>query len=207
MFTVTIIDADPNQPLTSWAELKASASNLQIRSAGSGSILPVIDKAQTESDIVIVDLEGRESKTGAIAVSRADLVVIPMQASQLDANQAAKALGWMQELESAYGRRLPHSVLMTRTPASVGKASEAYVKLTDEIREAGLPVFKSELNEREVFRRQFTLGLTVFEPRIGTGNAPKQARTNAQRVWTEVSAGIVKASKPSKAKTAKAKTA
>jgi chromosome partitioning protein len=42
--------------------------------------------------------------TVAYAVSRADLVIIPTQGSQLDAKQATKAIKLIQQQERAFGK-------------------------------------------------------------------------------------------------------
>ena len=64
---------------------------------------------------VVVDLEGTASMTVAYAISRADLVIIPVQGSQLDAAEAAKAIKLIRQQEKAFTRQIPHTVLFTRT--------------------------------------------------------------------------------------------
>ena len=56
--------------------------------AGDGEI----EAAARKTPFVVVDLEGTASMMVAYAISRADLVIIPTQGSQLDAAQAAKAI-------------------------------------------------------------------------------------------------------------------
>ena len=54
------------------------------------NIIEEIEAAAQKTPFVIVDLEGTASMTVAYAVSRADLVIIPTQGSQLDAKQASQ---------------------------------------------------------------------------------------------------------------------
>ena len=53
------------------------------------AIIDMIEEAAAKTAFVVVDLEGTASMTVAYAISRADLVVIPVQGSQLDAAEAA----------------------------------------------------------------------------------------------------------------------
>jgi hypothetical protein len=46
----------------------------------------------SKTPFVVVDLEGTASKIVVYAISRADLVIIPTQGSQLDANEASRAI-------------------------------------------------------------------------------------------------------------------
>src|SRR3954447_3688438 len=77
---VTIIDADPNHPIADWAKLPNVPENLTVISdVSEDTIIEVIEKAAARTPFVIVDLEGTASMTVAYAVSRTDLVIIPLQ--------------------------------------------------------------------------------------------------------------------------------
>src|SRR4051794_17524239 len=87
--SVTLIDADPNQPLMTWvARTKGgSADNLKvIGNVDENSIIETIDNSANETAFVIVDLEGSANLTASYALGRADLVLIPMRGKQLDAD-------------------------------------------------------------------------------------------------------------------------
>jgi chromosome partitioning protein len=53
------------------------------------------------------------------AISRADLVIIPTQGSNLDAAEAAKAIKLVKTQERALGRSIPCTILFTRTNAAI----------------------------------------------------------------------------------------
>jgi hypothetical protein len=90
---VTLIDADPNKPLSQWAKRPGKLGNLTvIADVTEDSIIDTIEAAALKTPFVIVDLEGTASMIVGYAMSRADLVIIPVQGSHLDATEAAKAI-------------------------------------------------------------------------------------------------------------------
>jgi chromosome partitioning protein len=93
--SVTIIDADPNKPVSRWAKRPGKPDSLAvIDEVGENTILDQIDQAATRTAFVVVDLEGTRSLMVGYAISRADLVIIPTQGSLLDATEAANASAW-----------------------------------------------------------------------------------------------------------------
>jgi chromosome partitioning protein len=91
--TVTMIDADPDRPLSQWAELPGKPERLTvIDSVSADSIIDVVEAAALQTTFVIVDLEGTASMMAGYDMSRADLVIIPAQGSHLDATEAVKAI-------------------------------------------------------------------------------------------------------------------
>ncbi len=73
---VTMIDADPNRPLTQWANLPGKPAKLSvIATTSEESIIDLIEKAAVQTSFVIVDLEGTASMMVGYAMSRADLVI------------------------------------------------------------------------------------------------------------------------------------
>ena len=80
--TVTVIDADPNRPLSKWAKHPGKPETLTVlNDVSEDTIIGTIEKAAGEAAFVIVDLEGTASLMVGLAMSRADLVIIPTQGS------------------------------------------------------------------------------------------------------------------------------
>ena len=76
---VTVIDADPNHPIQAWSKRADLSENLSIiADVDEDNILDRIEEAAAQTPFVIVDLEGTAAKIVLLAVSQADLVVIPM---------------------------------------------------------------------------------------------------------------------------------
>src|SRR4051812_7571158 len=86
---VTLIDADPNKALVDWAKKPGVPDGLDVvGDVSEETIIDVIEEASGRSAFVLVDLEGIQSTMVSYAVSMADLVLVPMQASHLDAPKA-----------------------------------------------------------------------------------------------------------------------
>src|SRR4051812_44162648 len=88
------------------------------------------------------------------AMTRSDLVLIPMQASAVDAAQAARAVGLVREEEQVIQREIPFRVLLTRTSPQIPTKNEKLI--IDELRAAGIPMLKNHLNQRTAFQSMFT---------------------------------------------------
>ena len=163
--TVTIIDADPNHPIRNWKMGKNSPVNLTVVSdVDENTIADRIDDAAEKTPFVIVDLEGTAAKIVVLAVGRADFVIVPTQGSQLDAEQAGRALKVIKDQESSMRRVapdyvLPYSVLLTRTNSAIRTRTLRHIHKG--LIDAGIPVFKNELNEREAFRAMFSFRQTL----------------------------------------------
>lgn len=156
---VTVIDADPNHPIATWARGTNVPANLTVVSdADEENIMDKIEEAASKTPFVIVDLEGTASKIVVMAVSQADFVIVPTQGSQLDAEQAGRAFRVIQQQEKIIRRTqpsylLPYSVLLTRTNPAIRTRTLSHIARG--LVEAGIPVFNTELNEREAFKAMF----------------------------------------------------
>ncbi len=157
---VTMIDADPNQPVSSWAKLPGRPENLRvIRDVTQDTVIDVIEEEAQRSTFVICDLEGTASLTVSYAVSRSDLVLIPLQGSHLDAAQAARAVKLVRSTEKAIGRSVPFALFFNRVSTAI--QPRTFLHIRDEFESAGLPVLACTLQEREAFRAIFSFGGTV----------------------------------------------
>ena len=154
---VTVIDADPNQPIVGWAELPGCPPTLEVQSCTSEkAIISTIRTASEQSPFVIVDLEGTANLLVAYAISRADLVIVPTQGSHLDGKEAAKAIQLVKEQEEYLGRAIPFAVVITRTSAAIRPKTLQHVEHL--LQEAGIPMFRTQMLDREPFRAIFSLG-------------------------------------------------
>lgn len=181
--SVTLIDADPNRPIKAWSEDRNRPLISVISDVDEDSIQDRIDEAATKTAFVIVDLEGTAGKIALLAVAAADLVIIPMQASQLDAAQAGKALRVVRQQERMSGRRVPHTILWTRTSPAIRSRTRA--ALADDLRGINVPMLSVELCEREAFRAMFAYRSTLYEMDGQVSNV-ERARDNALALTDEV---------------------
>jgi chromosome partitioning protein len=157
---VVLIDADPNRPIARWASRGKPPALLRIISdTTQDNIIDQIETASGEVPFVIVDCEGTASLSVSYAIGAADLVIVPTQGSQLDANEAAKALTLIKNQEKQSRRRIAHGVLFTRTNAAMTPRTLKHVR--EEFQKHGILMFDTQLNEREAFRALFSFGLAL----------------------------------------------
>lgn len=160
LYGVTMIDADPNHPITRWATGGNKPSNMEIVSdADEENIIERIEDAAAAAPFVVVDLEGTASKIVLLAVSQADFVVIPTQGSELDASEASRAIRVVKQHEKMAKTTLPYAVLLTRTNAQIRTRNLSHIQKG--LIDAGIPVLDSELNEREAFKSVFAFRETL----------------------------------------------
>ena len=194
---VTIIDADPNHPIQSWAAGPNTPANLTVMSdADEENMIDVIEEAATRTPFVIVDLEGTAAKIVLLAVSQADLVIVPTQGSQLDAAQASRALRVIKQQEKMSRRVVPYGVLITRTNPTIRTRTSGHLMNT--FREAGIAMLDTELHEREAFKALFAFNqpLSHLDPK-DVSNIDK-AIANAEAYAAEV-IGMLRASQEKRA--------
>lgn len=182
---VTVVDADPNHPIAAWSRGASLPENLSILAdVDEDSILDRIEEAAARTPFVVVDLEGTAAKIVLLAVSQADLVIIPMQGSQLDAEQASRAIRVLKQHEKMTGRAVPYGVLLTRTSPIIRTRTMGHIQ--SGLVDAGVPVFESQLNEREAFRAVFSFQQTLDALDPGEVSNLDKAQANAEQFAAEV---------------------
>jgi chromosome partitioning protein len=157
---VTIIDADPNKPVSEWARREGCPENLAVvADISEKTIIDEIENAAQKTPFVVVDLEGTASMMVAYAISRADLVIIPTQGSQLDAKEAGKAIKLIKQQERAFNKTIPYSILFTRTSAAIRPRTLGHIQ--QEFQKHGVRAFQVQIHEREAYRALFSFGGTL----------------------------------------------
>jgi len=152
IYDVTLIDADPNHPIQAWAAGGNTPKRMTIVSdVTEDTIVERIEDAAEKTPFVIVDLEGTASMIVLYAISQADFIVIPTQGSQLDANEASRAIRVVLQSEKLTGKAKPYGVLRARGLAHIQNG----------LIEAGIPVLQTELNERDAFKAVFSFRQTL----------------------------------------------
>jgi chromosome partitioning protein len=182
--SVTIIDADPNQPVTRWSRKPGRPDNLLVISdVTEETLIDAIDEAARKTTFVVVDLEGTASLMVAQAMSRADLVIIPTKGSELDAIEAIKVIKFIGRQERVYNKTILFAVLFTQTNPAV--RSRTLKSLEQNMFQKGIPLFGTALHERDAFRAIFSFGgaLSGLDP-SAVGGVPA-ALNNARQFTVE----------------------
>jgi len=154
---VSVVDADPLAWISDWAAKPDKPDRLTVISRPSeDDIIDQIEAAQQQSQFVIVDLEGTANLLVAYAISQSDLIVIPTQASHMDGKGAAQAIKLIRQQEKAMGRKIPFAVVFTRVKAAIRTRTQGNIE--GELLSADIPVYETQLLEREAFRLLFSYG-------------------------------------------------
>ena len=184
-YPITLIDADPNRPITRWAAGGKVPTTLKILSdIDEENILDRIEDAVAVTPFVIVDLEGTAAKIVLLAVSQADFVVIPTQGSELDATEASRGIKVIRQHERMTGRSMPYSVLLTRTNAAI--RTRNVTQISNSLKTAGIPVFTTEINEREAFKSVFSFRETLDDLNPAEVANLDKARRNVEEFAKEL---------------------
>lgn len=183
---VTLIDADPNTPAVRWSKkgcpptLKVIGDEADPRGAvNEDNIQDLIASAKATSQYVIVDLEGVASKLVSDAIECADLVLVPLQGSDMDAHEATKVINLTMELGKTIGRLIPYSVFLTRTSAAI--QPRTLTNIVKFVIKHGIPMLDEQLHERDAFKAIMSFGGTVGELDPGKVSKVDKAALNARR--------------------------
>lgn len=182
---VTLIDADPNQPLKRWSELKPLNPNLElITDVNEETIQETILSAQERSQFVIADCAGAKSLTLVLAVAVVDLALIPTSGSQLDALEAMNAVHMVSRLNRNAVNPTAHAVVLTRVkPVATGRTT---ANIYDQLRESGVSVLKTPMYERQAFQDLFSFGGGVMDLNQKTSPNHEKAIANSAEITSEV---------------------
>lgn len=188
--SVTVIDADPNRPIADWRKGTSKANFEVIEDVKEGTVIRQIVEAARHKQFVFVDLEGTASRLVSRAISHADLVVIPLQASGVDARQASRAIELIHEEEEALrGREIPFRVILTRTSPAIKTRIEREILAS--LNNAELPMFHNALNERQAYKAIFVRRLALQELDPSDVNGLPEALRNAEAVADELISSFV----------------
>lgn len=182
---VAIIDADKNQPIVTWSEQPGFPENIEVISdITEENFWDRLDDAARRVPFVLIDPEGTANVISSHAISAADLVVIPLQASQLDADQAQRAIRQVANQERSSRRKIATRILFTKTSTAIQTRTLKHLKA--ELADAGVACFETQLVDREAFRAMFSFGGTLELLDSRQVSSPEKAVANARAFAAEV---------------------
>ena len=184
---VALIDADPNFPLSRWASLPNKPETIEvIEEVDEEEIIDTIDAARRKSRFVIVDLEGKASGRATNALLVSNLVLVPMQGSALDSNEAARAFKIIRSAGKARERPVKFAAVLTKTPASDRLWPRDLKTIVARLNEAGIPFVPTALADRGAFRGLFSFGGTLATMKASDVGSLESARANAASFTRDV---------------------
>ena len=113
----------------------------------------------------------------AYAISRADLVIIPTQAWQLDANQPAKAVMLIKQRERAFLKNIPFAILY---PDQFADPDQDLISCPELVSKELNPSSRTHLHEREAFGGTLLIRQIASNPRSRAGGGLENANSNAR---------------------------
>lgn len=176
---VVILDADPNQHaarIGAKITKRIGASWLAVvGGVGENTILAEIRKARADYEFVFVDLPGVSSKLTLLGLTRADLVIIPCQASDMDIFDAVETALQVRQAAEAAERTIPARFLLTRWPVTIESRAAKQTRKKLLAKAPDIPVFGTPFMERTVIKEMTFNG---FVPRLveAEGNAAGNIR-------------------------------
>ena len=180
---VIFLDCDPNQTVTRWSKKAPLPDGVTVLSNISNSnVIRTIKNYDGHGRALIVDLEGVASRLMSRTISQADLVIIPMRPTTIDAEIALEVVALIADQEKSLGRRLNHAVLLTMTRGLLTKLQR---KVETNIKKQNVKIIRPSLMERVAFASLFDLGGDLYTmPEQGQMmNARKNAQAFAKSVY------------------------
>jgi chromosome partitioning protein len=195
-YSVMVVDADPRKRAARNINL-FNARMVRLAEEGHLPVMPaiavddlsqveteaaamkLISKYKGEYDVVLIDLAGSANQLMLVAMGRADLVLIPVQASADDVDGVTETMPSVESAREMTGRDIPVRVLFTRTPSgfptTIGK------KVRASLQGAGYDVMGPEFMNRTIFQEQSFNGCmpTVEDP-------ASAAAQNVRAIYDEI---------------------
>lgn len=180
----TLIDADPNAPLVRWANRFPDGlpSGLTVKGGLGSEVAEVIDSAT--DPFVIVDLEGSKNVEVSVGLGRADLALIPMKGSQLDADEAASVIKLIRRQELVFRRKIPFRVFFSQTSPVI--ADRGMRDIESQLRDQGIPTLRVAMMDRAAFKAPFRLGGSIYSLTAADVRQPGVAIDNAEAFAAEI---------------------
>ncbi len=182
---VTIIDGDPNKHFAKWA---SQAMLPNVVESSQNTIINDIELAETKTSFVVIDLEGSANMTMAYAISKADIVIIPTQASDLDGGEVMNIADFVINQSKLLGRDIKKYVLFTKTSAAI--ITKLVKDLINDFTQAGLGIFRARLTERETFKKLFS-NKCLLHQLIPSTKREIEAHNKALKLCSDLSLEII----------------
>lgn len=159
---VAVIDTDPNETVWRWAQKPGRPDNLTpYKARNEDELMDMIDLARASGNqLVLVDVEGRASALGNVAISSASLTVIPVRPSEPDGVEASKTIKAIRAIERSTGLDKRYCIVINGLNGAIRTRTFYDVKATFE--SAKIPM-AAHLVDRELYRRVLMEGGTIYD--------------------------------------------
>ena len=182
---VAIIDCDPQQWITQWAEISGPVPNVEVISEVSVASLQChLREMAGQVDFFVIDLAGARDALVTTAIGLSDHVMIPVQGSAMDAKGAAQILDLLALMKQKANLSIAHSVVLTRVSSMV--TTKALLAIKGLLAARGVNVLNTPIGERNAFKELFETGGTLSTLDAARVSNLEKARENASAFAQEV---------------------
>ena len=171
---VTVLDADPNGHASrigvKMAKRLDGAALTVVGGITEATILASIKAARAEAEYVFVDLPGISSKLTLLGLARSDLVIVPVQASEMDIHDALQTVENVAQAGEAADKTIAACFLLSRWPVTIESRAAKETRKRLAAKAPGVPVLHTPLMDRTALKEMTFNGAPpgLVEP---TGNA------------------------------------
>jgi chromosome partitioning protein len=155
-YKVQLLDCDLNQHGVAFAGKADIQGFTVIGGVDEHNILSVLRAAETEADLVIIDLPGVSSTLALKAFQRSHLVIVPSQTSLPDVRDAFKTINQIADAEELARAPIQRAIVWTRILP--GYESRVSKHVRESAGGKGVPILTSGLMERAGFREMHVTG-------------------------------------------------
>ncbi|GBR41741.1 ParA family protein [Gluconobacter kondonii] len=145
--SVAVIDADPTKAMSDWHKNTYEGAPFTcIAETSERTIADLALGLDDKSDLVLIDTAGFGNLAGAVAMTVADHILVPLTAGAADLNQAEETIKQAKGLATAARRKIEVRAIMNRlSKTNLTKHAER------ELREAGIPTLEATISHRTAF--------------------------------------------------------
>jgi chromosome partitioning protein len=173
-YTASLLDCDANQHATTFGKKTTIPGFRVVPSIDEANVLAALREADTDAEVVLIDLPGGSSTLALKALQRSNFVLVPCQASLPDVRDAIKTLAQIDDAQDLARTDLARALIWTRLLPGFESRSARHVR--ESVEGKALPVFGAALMERAAFRE---LHLTGRVPRQSEPNGKAAANVTA----------------------------
>ena len=179
-YKIALLDCDLNQHATAFGEKADIQGFTVIPSVDEANVLSALRQAETDNDVILIDLPGGSSTLSLKALQRSSFVLVPCQASLPDVRDAMKTMAQINDAEDLSRVTIARSLIWTRVLSGYESRSARHVRESVEGKQ--LPMFSSQLKELSAFRELHI-----------TGKAPRQidAKSGAAQNVSAITAELL----------------
>jgi chromosome partitioning protein len=161
---VILLDLDPQQSLTQWAQMGAGLLKTRVRPVDieerkHQAFRTAVDTAKAEADHVILDSPPGFPEAGMLAALVADIALLPVTPSPLDLMAAKQALELIREAQRQRGGKRP---VIAFIPSKVVQSTTLGRDLPENLKALGEAVLPG-ISQRIAVAEAVLEGLTVRE--------------------------------------------